>query len=111
LEKEDEMSHFLKTAEEKVSVIAAISSSPYLLARSVLLEGKRYTVGLTEEAREAAGVFERRHYSDDLVVQDGKVITARGRGFIEFGTFIGKALGLTFDEGWYKKSGQEIEFS
>jgi protein deglycase len=50
---------------------------------------------LTEEA----GVFERENYSD---VQDSHVITARGRGFIEFGAYFGKALGLTFDEGWYK---------
>jgi protein deglycase len=36
------------------------------------------------------------------VIEDGKIITARGRGFVEFGIGIGEALGLSFDEGWYK---------
>ncbi|AWE07351.1 hypothetical protein DCE79_08175 [Lysinibacillus sp. 2017] len=88
--------------ESKVALIASISSSPYLLAKAGVLKGKKYTVGLTEQARETLGIFEREHYSDNLVVQDGKLITATGSGFIQFGTLIGKALNLSFDERWYQ---------
>ncbi|WP_044022168.1 DJ-1/PfpI family protein [Bacillus sp. SG-1] len=102
LKDEEEIFHFLEAAADKVSVIAAISSSPYLLARAGLLKGKRYTVGLAEEARESSGIFEKENYSDELVVQDGKVLTARGRGFIEFGTHLGNVLGLSFNGGWYR---------
>jgi protein deglycase len=99
---DERLTHFLKEIESRMTVIAAISSSPLLLAQAGLLKGKKYTVGLNEQARDKSGVFEKENYSDELVIQDGKIITARGRGFIKFGTAIGKALGLSFDEGWYK---------
>ncbi|WP_240189968.1 hypothetical protein [Bacillus sp. P14.5] len=67
-----------------------------------MLHGKRYTVGLVEEARDRSGVFEKENYSDEILVQDGKIITARGRGFVEYGVAFGKALGLAFDGSWYK---------
>lgn len=44
------------------------------------------------------GVFEKENYSEELVVQDGNLITARGRAFIRFGTLLGEALNLTFDD-------------
>lgn len=102
LQNEEKLFNFIRDMESKVSLIASISSSPYLLARAGVLKGKNYTVGLTEEARESLGIFEREHYSDDLVVQDGKIITAIGSGFIQFAKSIGKALDLSFDEGWYQ---------
>lgn len=82
-------------------VVAAISSSPLLLARAGFLKGKRYTVGLSAEARIACGDFEDASHSDDLVVRDGNLITARGRAFVEFGRMLGRALDLSFDPSWY----------
>ncbi|TYS18655.1 4-methyl-5(B-hydroxyethyl)-thiazole monophosphate biosynthesis protein [Rossellomorea vietnamensis] len=102
LDEEAALFKFLKEAGENASVIAGISSSPYLLAKAGLLKGKRYTVGMVEEARDQTGVFEKENYSDELIVQDGNIITARGRGFIEFGAAFGEALGLSFEKEWYK---------
>lgn len=85
----------------KGAVIASISSSPYLLAKAGVLKGKNYTVGLSLEAIKQLEVFDLGYYKDDLVVQDGSIITARGRGFIPFGIAFGKALQLHFDENWY----------
>jgi protein deglycase len=101
-EVDERLIHFLKEIESRMTVIAAISSSPLLLAQAGLLKGKKYTVGLNEQARDESGVFEKENYSNELVIVDGKIITARGRGFIEFGTVVGDALGLSFDDGWYK---------
>lgn len=101
LEGKREIFEFINRIERKASVIGSISSSPYLLANAGLLKGKKYTVGMTEEDREKSGVFEKENYSEELVVQDGKLITARGRGFIRFGVCFGKALNLKFDENWY----------
>ncbi|USK36520.1 DJ-1/PfpI family protein (plasmid) [Bacillus sp. F19] len=103
LEGERKLFEFLQQIESKVSVIASISSSPYLLAKAGILKGKKYTIGMTKENREMTGVFERENYCESLVVQDGNLITARGRGFIRFGTLFGKALNLTFDDNWYKE--------
>jgi protein deglycase len=92
---------FIRKATNENTIVASISSSPFLLAKAGVLKGKKYTVGLTEETIEEFGVFEKENYSSELVVQDGNLITARGRGFIEFGNRFGKALGLEFDMQWY----------
>lgn len=83
-------------------IIAGISSSPALLAKAGLLKNKNYTVGLLEEARKASGLFEGANYVDELVVQDGNLITAWGSAFITFGIIFGKSLNLKFEEGWYR---------
>lgn len=103
LAEEHRLLEIIKKANSKDAVIASISSSPFLLAKAGVLEGKKYTVGLTEEAIEKLNVFEKENYSDDVVVQDGNIITARGRGFIRFGIYLGKALNLKFDENWYRE--------
>jgi protein deglycase len=94
---------FIKQVDSNDTIIASISSSPFLLAKAGVLRGKKFTVGLTVEAIEKLGVFEKENYSEDVVVQDGNIITARGRGFIRFGITLGKALNLKFDEGWYQE--------
>ncbi|QDQ03212.1 4-methyl-5(B-hydroxyethyl)-thiazole monophosphate biosynthesis protein [Lysinibacillus fusiformis] len=105
LENEKNILDFISRVESKVTVIGSISSSPYLLAKVGILKGKKYTIGMTEENRDNSGIFERNNYSEELVVQDGKLITARGRGFIRFGVCFGKALNLNFDENWYIEKG------
>ncbi|WP_279326884.1 DJ-1/PfpI family protein [Bacillus litorisediminis] len=97
----NELFDFIKQFASNELVIAAISSSPYLLAKAGVLTEKKYTVGLTMESIEKLDVFDKNNYSEELIVQDGNVITARGRGFIRFGIYLGKALCLEFDESWY----------
>ncbi|WP_210367460.1 DJ-1/PfpI family protein [Bacillus sp. REN3] len=94
---------FIKQAAVKAKVIAGISSSPLLLAKAGVLTGKKYTAGLTKQFMEASGVFDLDNYSQELVVQDGNLITARGRGFIKFASFLGRGLNLEFDERWYRE--------
>lgn len=103
LKDEERFFAFIKMVSGNDKIIASISSSPFLLAKAGVLNGKKYTVGLTEELRDQLGVFEKENYSADLVVQDGNIITARGRGFIRFGICFGKALNLKFDENWYQE--------
>ena len=68
-----------------------------------ILKNKNYTVGLVEEARKASGLFEGANYIDELIVQDGNLLTAWGSAFIEFGIRFGELLNLKFEEGWYRK--------
>ncbi|CAM2904439.1 DJ-1/PfpI family protein [Paenibacillus sediminis] len=98
----EDLIHFIqKCAQKEDFLFAAISSSPYLLAKSGLLENKKYTIGMLPEHRTELGLFNEDNYSNDLVVKDGHIITARGRGFIDFGIQLGKALKLDFDPRWY----------
>lgn len=103
LENEKALVDFIGKIRSQVTTIGSISSSPYLLAKAGVLKGKRYTIGMTEEDRDKSGMLEKENFSEELVVQDGKVITARGRGFIRFGVCFGRALNLDFDENWYKE--------
>ncbi|WP_028776470.1 DJ-1/PfpI family protein [Shimazuella kribbensis] len=103
LENHEKYINFIRDVVTDETIIASISSSPYLLAKAGYLKEKKYTVGMTPENREESGVFERENYSDELVVKDGNVITARGRGFIRFGIYFGNALNLDFDEDWFKE--------
>ncbi len=103
LYQEERLFDFIKQVVTKETVIASISSSPFLLARAGVLGGKKYTVGMSKEKMGKSGVFEMGNYSEQIVVQDGNIITARGRGFVRFGEYLGKALNLEFDERWYQE--------
>ncbi|MGE7672690.1 DJ-1/PfpI family protein [Lysinibacillus sp. NPDC094403] len=100
---EQELIDFISTVSAKGAIIASISSSPSLLAIAGVLKNKKYTVGLSPEGMQKLGFFDLSHFSEDLVVQDGNIITARGRGFVQFGIAVGKALHLSFDENWYRE--------
>ncbi|WP_261133705.1 DJ-1/PfpI family protein [Bacillus sp. Marseille-Q3570] len=97
-----ELIAFLRKLHKKRMWIGAISSAPYLLSMSGLLDGKKYTTGLTEEQRHFLGTFSKADFIDKPVVVDDNLITARGSHFIAFAIEYGKSLGLDFDEGWYK---------
>ncbi|KAA0965431.1 4-methyl-5(B-hydroxyethyl)-thiazole monophosphate biosynthesis protein [Sporosarcina sp. ANT_H38] len=100
---EDRLTAFIQRVTTKETVIASISSSPYLLAKAGVLGDTKFTVGMTKENMEKSGVFEKKKFSEEIVVQDGNIITPRGRGFIRFGICFGKALNLEFDERWYQE--------
>ncbi|WP_042478409.1 DJ-1/PfpI family protein [Bacillus ndiopicus] len=99
---QDYSSFIQRISSQKNFVTAAISSSPYLLAKAGLLKGKKYTVGLSEELRKQSPYFEEENYVGELVVTDNNLITAWGAAFISFGVQFGKALQLDFEEGWYR---------
>lgn len=82
-------------------LLAAISSAPFLLGKAGVLQGHRFTAGLTSQQREFMGVFGGAKYEEELVVRSGHLITAKGRGFIQFGLAIGNALGLSYNPKWY----------
>jgi protein deglycase len=100
---EQKLFDFIRQVASKETVIASISSSPFLLAKAGLLRDRKFTIGMTVENMEKLGVFEIGNYSEEIVVQDGNIITARGRGFIRFGIYFGRALNLKFDEKWYQE--------
>ena len=69
---------FLKGCKGKDLLIAAISSSPLLLAKAGLLSGKKYTAGIFQEMFELFDFLEKDNYIIRPVVEDGNIITALG---------------------------------
>ncbi|WP_408006153.1 DJ-1/PfpI family protein [Pseudalkalibacillus sp. A8] len=102
LDRHPSLISFLGKFRNKNVWIGAISSAPYFLAMSGLLDGKKYTTGLTSEQRSFLDTFNNATLIEAPVVVDGKLITARGSHFIEFAIKIGEALDLDFDRSRYK---------
>ncbi len=75
-------------------VIAAISSSPLLLGKAGLLEGRRFTHGLFEEFLDAFPVVPREGVVRTYLVEDGNLITAHGGAFREFASATGRRVGI-----------------
>ena len=82
-------------------LIASNSISPTLLARAGLLKGKKFCVGMFEEAREQLDFFDYENLQRAPIVIDGNIITAMGMAFREFAIAITRKLGYECsDERW-----------
>ena len=79
---------------EENLVIAAMSSSPLLLGKAGLLEGRRFTSGVYEEFLDAFPVMPREGIVRRYLVEDGNLITAHGEAFREFAIAVGRKVGL-----------------
>lgn len=79
-------------------VIASISSSPLLLGKAGLLEGRRFTHGVFEEFLDAFPVLPREGVVRTFLVEDGNLITAFGGAFREFAAAVGRRVGLDCPE-------------
>lgn len=75
-------------------VIAAISSSPLLLGKAGLLEGKKFTHGVFEEFLDAFPVMPREGIVRTFMVEDGNLITAYGGAFREFAAAVAHQVGI-----------------
>mgnify|MGYP003521058248 CR=1 FL=1 len=75
---------FLKSGINTDVVFAAISSSPLLLAKAGVLNGKKFTAGFFMQMAEVFSFIERENFTHEGVVCDGNVITGIGMFFREF---------------------------
>lgn len=76
-------------------MIAGICSAPIHMAKSGILEGKNYTTSLPYENYVE---FSKSNYIDQNVVVDGNIITARGKGYVDFAITLGKIMNIYEDE-------------
>ncbi|MDQ4077032.1 MAG: DJ-1/PfpI family protein [Chloroflexota bacterium] len=88
---------FVRTLHDQGTLLAAICSGPYVLARAGVLASRRYTVTLTPQQRAYLGCFEERGFCYDPIVEDENVLTAQGHAYVEFGLRIGERLGAIRD--------------
>lgn len=79
---------------DKPLIIASISSSPLLLGKAGLLEGKKFTHGVYEEFLDAFPVMPREGVVRTYLVEDGNLITAYGGAFREFAAAVARKVGI-----------------
>lgn len=82
-------------------IIASISSSPILLAKAGVLEGKKYCAGLFEEDINKYDFLNRKYIVKAPLVVDGNIITAMGMAYREFAIEVGRKLKFDCDEDWF----------
>ncbi len=75
-------------------VIGAISSSPLLLGKAGLLDGRRFCHGAFEELLEAFPVLPREGVVRAKLVEDGSLVTACGDAFREFAAAVARHVGI-----------------
>ncbi len=75
---------FLKSGINTNVVFAAISSSPLLLAKAGVLNGKKFTAGFFMQMAEVYSFIEKENFIHQGIVCDGNVITGIGMFFREF---------------------------
>ncbi len=81
---DDTLIGFLKSGINTNVVFAAISSSPLLLAKAGVLEGKRFTAGFFMQMVDVFPFVEKEHFIHKGIVCDGNIITGIGMFFREF---------------------------
>ena len=93
---EDDSAHKLaRLAIEKDKVLGAICLAPAILARAGVLQNKKATVWSSPLDRETIDILKngKAEYIDQLMVVDGKIVTANGPMAAEdFGRKIGELL-------------------
>lgn len=104
---DEKLIDFLKQGKNADTLIAAISSSPILLSKAGLLEGKNFTAGFFMQMAEAFPFVDKNRFIHKPVVEDGNVITGIGMFFREFAERVLNRLGYDVGERFMDTSGQE----
>lgn len=96
---------FLRRGRGTDTLFAAISSSPALLCKAGLLDGKDFTAGFFVQLAETFPFIDTNHFVHRPVVEEGNVITAIGMFFREFAQTVLNRLGYDVGEHFMDTSG------
>ena len=99
---DEKLINFLKSGAETDIVFAAISSAPLLLAKSGILEGKKFTAGFFMQMAEVFPFIEKENFVHKGVVSEGNVITGIGMFFREFSEAVLRRFGYDIGENFMR---------
>ena len=98
---------FLRREKDADTLFAAISSSPILLSKAGILDGKDFTAGYFMQMADVFPFVDKTHFIHKPVVESGNVITGIGMFFREFAEQVLHRLGYDVGEGFMNTAGQE----
>jgi len=87
-----DIQEFLQKVKMKKRTIAAICGGPEFLAQAGLLNGLKIAHG--HDPVYAEQVFKDSIITEEDVIVEGTIITARGQAYVEFAVEIGRHIGL-----------------
>lgn len=89
---------FLAELKNRDILIAAISSSPILLAKAGILDEVKFTAGFFMQMADVFEYINKKNFIHQPVVKDKNIITAIGFAFREFAQLVLNELGLDVGE-------------
>lgn len=99
---------FLRTGAGSDVLFAAISSSPILLSRAGVLDGKKFTAGYFMQIADTFPFVEKENFIHRGIVEDGNVITGIGMFFREFAEAVLKRFDYDIGPGFMRDSPEQF---
>lgn len=104
---DDKLVDFLRRGQGSDTLFAAISSSPILLSKAGILDGKDFTAGYFMQVADVFPFIDKTHFVHKPVVTSGNVITAVGMFYREFAEQVLHALGYEIGDDFMNTAGHE----
>ena len=105
---DEKLIEFLRAGAGSDIVFAAISSSPILLSKAGILDGKQFTSGYFMQMAEVFPFIEKENFIHKGIVEDGNVITGIGMFFREFAEAVLKRFGYDIGTNFMRYSPAEF---
>lgn len=105
---DEKLIEFLKNGISSDVVFAAISSSPILLSKAGILNGKKFTSGYFMQMADTFPFVEKDNFVHKGVVEDGNVITGIGMFFREFAETVLKRFDYDIGENFMRYALEEF---
>ena len=104
---DDKLIDFLKAGANSDVVFAAISSSPLLLSKAGILNGKKFTSGYFMQMADTFDFIEKENFIHKGIVEDGNVITGIGMFFREFAEAVLRRFDYDIGDNFMRYSPEE----
>jgi 4-methyl-5(b-hydroxyethyl)-thiazole monophosphate biosynthesis len=105
---DNELIDFLKSGMDSNVVFAAISSSPILLSKAGILNGKKFTSGYFMQMADTFEFVEKSNFIHKGVIEDGNVITGIGMFFREFAETVLRRFGYDIGENFMRDKPEDF---
>ena len=105
---DDDLIGFLRAGAEADVVFAAISSSPLLLSKAGILDGKKFTSGYFMQMADTFDFVQKENFTHHGVVEDGNVITGIGMFFREFAEAVLRRFGYDIGTNFMRYAPEEF---
>ena len=105
---DDDLIGFLTAGAEADVVFAAISSSPLLLSKAGILDGKKFTSGYFMQMADTFDFVQKENFTHRGVVEDGNVITGIGMFFREFAEAVLRRFGYDIGTNFMRYAPEEF---
>lgn len=105
---DEKLIEFIKSGKGSDVVFAAISSSPILLSKAGILNGKKFTSGYFMQMADTFDFVEKENFVHKGIVEDGNVITGIGMFFREFAEAVLRRFGYDIGNSFMRDTPEEF---